>query len=268
MLQSCFRFKSARDVATTCRTPVMPVPADAAARGGNAAAADAEMSSSCSSTTSSSSHSDPERASGAKRVACPPRRPGFQRLGQLGFLEMSELRERRRAAQRALAARAVTTADTSRKERREPGSGPQPPTMNYGGAGRFIAGEILRSVFRPPVPQAQLPPTPPPMFRSDDSPKVDSPSEWSPPHADAKALLDESHGYWLGILRHRAARLPSSLSSLRTDFSSWLPVRCSVPAATIHGLRGRRCSRRCNEPVMTLSEFTAAFQCDSPNLQH
>ncbi|KAK8777486.1 hypothetical protein V5799_029173 [Amblyomma americanum] len=83
------------------------------------------MSSSCSSTTSSSSHSDPERASGAKRVACPPRRPGFQRLGQLGFLEMSELREMRRAAQRAFAARAVTTADASRTERREPGSGPQ-----------------------------------------------------------------------------------------------------------------------------------------------
>ncbi|XP_077516650.1 uncharacterized protein LOC144127532 [Amblyomma americanum] len=83
------------------------------------------MSSSCSNTTSSSSHSDPGRASGAKGVACPPRRPGFQRLGQLGFLEISELREMRRAAQRALAATAGTTADASRTDRREPGSGPQ-----------------------------------------------------------------------------------------------------------------------------------------------
>ncbi|KAK8758348.1 hypothetical protein V5799_004020, partial [Amblyomma americanum] len=104
----------------------MPVPADGAVRGGNAEAADAEVGSSCSSTTRGPCRSDPASASGDKRVVYPRRRPGFQRLDQLGFLEMSEVRDVRRAAQRALAATALTTADASRTtERLEPGAGPQ-----------------------------------------------------------------------------------------------------------------------------------------------
>ncbi|XP_077487622.1 endothelin-converting enzyme-like 1 [Amblyomma americanum] len=143
-----------------------------------------------------------------------------------------------------------------------------PPAVNYGGAGRLIADEILRSVFQDPMyGKRSRRRQPSPMLHRNESLPAESPSEWSPHHVDAKALLAALNAYRLGTLRHPSG--PSSRESSRAQDRLFFVASCYALCSSgdyVDELYGDA-SRRCNEPVMTLSEFTAAFKCETPN-QH
>lgn len=139
-----------------------------------------------------------------------------------------------------------------------------PPAVNYGGAGRLIADEVLRGLFH------EL------MYNQSHSRSNGSragyvrlsnntePSDWPPYHVDIKALLAALSAYRLAVVQDMSsayARL-SSLAQDRLFFVASCYALCSS-RNYVDPLYGDA-RRRCNEPVKQLSEFAAAFRCRLP----
>ncbi|KAH7983951.1 hypothetical protein HPB52_015723 [Rhipicephalus sanguineus] len=139
-----------------------------------------------------------------------------------------------------------------------------PPAVNYGGAGRLIADEVLRGLFH------EL------MYNQSHSRRNGSragyvrlsnntePSDWPPYHVDIKALLAALSAYRLAVVQDMSsayARL-SSLAQDRLFFVASCYALCSS-GNYVDPLYGDA-RHRCNEPLKQLSEFAAAFRCRLP----
>ncbi|KAL3177780.1 hypothetical protein MRX96_038917 [Rhipicephalus microplus] len=105
-----------------------------------------------------------------------------------------------------------------------------PPAVNYGGAGRLIADEVLRGLFH-------------------------------------EALLAALSAYRLAVVQDLSSAY-ARLSSLAQDtlfFVASCYALCSS-GRYVDPLYGDA-RRRCNEPVKELPEFAAAFRCNLPYTQ-
>ncbi|KAK8773800.1 hypothetical protein V5799_011666 [Amblyomma americanum] len=139
-----------------------------------------------------------------------------------------------------------------------------PPTVNYGGAGRLIADEVLRGLFDDQASDQR-------QGRSRgvgyDNASTAAPlaPRASPHELDTKALLAALNAYRLAFMRRSnegLAKAPS-LAEERLFFVASCYALCSS-ADYVDRLYGDA-SRRCNVPVMALPEFAAAFRCHVVN---
>ncbi|KAH7978736.1 hypothetical protein HPB49_006563 [Dermacentor silvarum] len=139
-----------------------------------------------------------------------------------------------------------------------------PPAVNYGGAGRLIADEVLRGLFHElAYNQSQNRNNQGRTGFIQHSNYTLSP-DWPPYHVDTKALLAALSAYRLAVVQDLSsayARL-SSLAQDRLFFVSSCYTLCSS-SHYVDPLYGDA-RRRCNEPVKQLSEFAAAFRCKAP----
>ncbi|KAL1415582.1 hypothetical protein MTO96_006706 [Rhipicephalus appendiculatus] len=138
-----------------------------------------------------------------------------------------------------------------------------PAAVNYGGAGRLLADEILRGFYHEHAYDKnslgnQKNCTNNIQQASDSS---SAPQELSPNHVDSKALLASLAAYRLEIAQHSssASTKESSLAQDRLFFVASCYALCSS-GNHIDVLYGDA-SHRCNKPVKALPEFAAAFQC-------
>ncbi|KAH6948674.1 hypothetical protein HPB50_025847 [Hyalomma asiaticum] len=137
-----------------------------------------------------------------------------------------------------------------------------PPPVNYGGAGRLIADEVLRGLFHELIYNQSR-------YRINDSHvghhlNDNVPLDWPPYHVDTKALLAALSAYRLAVMQDTSsvyARM-SSLAQDRLFFVASCYVLCSS-GSHVDPLYGDA-RRRCNEPVKQLPEFAAAFECRDP----
>ncbi|XP_070376927.1 uncharacterized protein [Dermacentor albipictus] len=139
-----------------------------------------------------------------------------------------------------------------------------PPAVNYGGAGRLIADEVLRGLFHELAHNQSHNRNNRGRTGFYQHSNYTLPSHWPPYHVDTKALLAALSAYRLAVVQDLStahARL-SSLSRDRLFFVSSCYALCSS-SHYVDPLYGDA-RRRCNEPVMQLSEFAAAFRCKVP----
>ncbi|KAH6945684.1 hypothetical protein HPB50_009609 [Hyalomma asiaticum] len=133
-----------------------------------------------------------------------------------------------------------------------------PPPVNYGGAGRLIADEVLRGLFHELIYNQSH------YYNNESHLNDNVPLDWPPYHVDTKALLAALSAYRLAVaqdMNSAYARL-SSLAQDRLFFVASCYVLCSS-SNHLDPLYGDA-RHRCNEPVKRLSEFAAAFQCNVP----
>ncbi|KAH6926663.1 hypothetical protein HPB50_021178 [Hyalomma asiaticum] len=137
-----------------------------------------------------------------------------------------------------------------------------PAAVNYGGAGRLIADEVLRGLYQDQYN------TNPIAFQKtgkknthQSNGSASAPVERSPYLVDSKALLASLTAYRLSAARHpgSAYARESSLAQDRLFFVASCYALCSN-GNYVDMLYGDA-SHRCNEPVKALPEFAAAFQC-------
>ncbi|XP_049516985.1 uncharacterized protein LOC125942769 [Dermacentor silvarum] len=138
-----------------------------------------------------------------------------------------------------------------------------PLAVNYGGAGRLLADEVLRGLYHEhlfnvnPIHNRKI--------RKDNTRQPSDtsiePQEWLPNYVDMKALLASLAAYRLGIARNTSSvySKESSLAQDRLFFVASCYALCSS-GNHVDMLYGDA-SHRCNEPVKALPEFAAAFQC-------
>ncbi|KAK8770559.1 hypothetical protein V5799_012976 [Amblyomma americanum] len=134
-----------------------------------------------------------------------------------------------------------------------------PPAVNYGGAGRLLADEVLRQLFyAPPKDQQQGARY---YFVTEVNETDDALQEWSPYHVDAKALLAALKAYRLGLNRHFSDThsVKSSLMEDRLFFVASCYALCSSEnhMGDFYG----DAEQRCNIAAKALVEFKRAFQC-------
>ncbi|KAL3248999.1 hypothetical protein MRX96_056224 [Rhipicephalus microplus] len=140
-----------------------------------------------------------------------------------------------------------------------------PAAVNYGGAGRLIADEVLRGLYHDSLYES---PFGNHVSRKDYVQQTNGTSSttenWSPHIVDSKALLASLAAYRLSAARHPSIAYPteSSLAQDRLFFVASCYALCSS-ANYVDVLYGDA-SHRCNEPVKTLPEFVAAFECAKP----
>ncbi|XP_037499240.1 uncharacterized protein LOC119373288 [Rhipicephalus sanguineus] len=138
-----------------------------------------------------------------------------------------------------------------------------PAAVNYGGAGRLIADEVLRGLYsynlfhNNPFGSHESRKRYVQQTNSSSSSVVDG----SPYLVDSKALLASLAAYRLSAARHpsSAYSTASSLAQDRLFFVASCYALCSS-GNYVDVLYGDP-SHRCNEPVKALPEFAAAFHC-------
>ncbi|KAL3207432.1 hypothetical protein MRX96_052680 [Rhipicephalus microplus] len=141
-----------------------------------------------------------------------------------------------------------------------------PAAVNYGGAGRLIADEVLRGLYHDSLYNES--PFGNHVSRKDYAQQTNGTSSttenWSPHIVDSKALLASLAAYRLSAARHPSIAYPteSSLAQDRLFFVASCYALCSS-ANYVDVLYGDA-SHCCNEPVKTLPEFVAAFECAKP----
>ncbi|KAK8787289.1 hypothetical protein V5799_022936 [Amblyomma americanum] len=138
-----------------------------------------------------------------------------------------------------------------------------PPAVNYGGAGRLIADEVLRGLFEDQL-YSQQQGSSHSVGYDNASAAISSPPHLSSYQLDIKALLAALSAYRLAFIRRLKGDLPAapSLADDRLFFVASCYALCSS-ADYVDELYGEA-SRRCNVPVRVLPEFAAAFQCKMP----
>ncbi|KAL3206467.1 hypothetical protein MRX96_040053 [Rhipicephalus microplus] len=139
-----------------------------------------------------------------------------------------------------------------------------PLAINYGGAGRLIAEEVLRGLVHELMYHQSLSGSRGGHVRLSNNTLL---SDWPPYHVDIKALLAALSAYRLAVVKDLSsahARL-SSLGQDRLFFVASCYALCSSDRY-VDPLYGDP-RRRCNEPVKKLPEFTAAFRCNLPHTQ-
>ncbi|XP_075534770.1 endothelin-converting enzyme-like 1 [Dermacentor variabilis] len=139
-----------------------------------------------------------------------------------------------------------------------------PPAVNYGGAGRLIADEVLRGLFHQLVYNQSHHRNNRGLTGLFQHSNYTLTSDWPPYHVDTKALLAALSAYRLAVVQDLSsayARL-SSLAQDRLFFVSSCYTLCSSNHY-VDPLYGDA-RRRCNEPIKQLSEFAAAFRCKVP----
>ncbi|KAL3184756.1 hypothetical protein MRX96_005858 [Rhipicephalus microplus] len=115
-----------------------------------------------------------------------------------------------------------------------------PLAVNYGGAGRLIADEVLRGLLHELMYNESRSRSRVGHVRLSNYTVL---SDWPPYHVDIKALLAVLSAYRLAVVQ---------------DLSS--------ADRYVDPLYGDP-RRRCNEPVKELPEFAAAFRCNLPHTQ-
>ncbi|KAK8784990.1 hypothetical protein V5799_008649 [Amblyomma americanum] len=141
-----------------------------------------------------------------------------------------------------------------------------PLAVNYGGAGRLLADEVLRGLFYELLASDQQRQSRDYYIaHSNESAPTQPQPEWSPHSVDTEALLAALKAYRLGILRQSNStdEKNSTIDEHRLFFVASCYALCSSDdyVGELYG----DASRRCNMPVAALPEFRAAFQCDGHN---
>ncbi|KAL1480432.1 hypothetical protein MTO96_051031 [Rhipicephalus appendiculatus] len=142
-----------------------------------------------------------------------------------------------------------------------------PMAVNYGGAGRLIADEVVRGLYHNHL--YYLNTLGNQKTRKDYVSQSNGSSseavDRSPYLVDSKALLASLAAYRLSAARHTSSAYSteSSLAQDRLFFVASCYTLCSS-GNYVDVLYGDA-SHRCNEPVKALPEFSAAFQCASPH---
>ncbi|XP_065300892.1 endothelin-converting enzyme-like 1 [Dermacentor albipictus] len=139
-----------------------------------------------------------------------------------------------------------------------------PPAVNYGGAGRLIADEVLRGLFHELAYNQSRSRNNRGRTGFFEHSNYTLASDWPPYHVDTKALLAALSAYRVAVVQDLSsayARL-SSLAQDRLFFVSSCYALCSS-GHYVDPLYGDA-RRRCNEPIKQLSEFAAAFRCKAP----
>ncbi|KAL3208371.1 hypothetical protein MRX96_039253 [Rhipicephalus microplus] len=132
-----------------------------------------------------------------------------------------------------------------------------PPAVNYGGAGRLLADEILRGLYDQDAYDTKLPEN---HNNCSDSRSSDTP-ELSRNHVDSKALLASLSAYRLHLARYKSSssKKEYGLAQDRLFFVASCYALCSSanPKDILYG----DASHRCNNAVKALPQFAAVFQC-------
>ncbi|XP_065300863.1 endothelin-converting enzyme-like 1 [Dermacentor albipictus] len=139
-----------------------------------------------------------------------------------------------------------------------------PSAVNYGGAGRLIADEVLRGLFHELAYNQSRSRNNRGRTGFFEHSNYTLASDWPPYHVDTKALLAALSAYRVAVVQDLSsayARL-SSLAQDRLFFVSSCYALCSS-GHYVDPLYGDA-RRRCNEPIKQLSEFAAAFRCKAP----
>ncbi|XP_070376919.1 endothelin-converting enzyme-like 1 isoform X2 [Dermacentor albipictus] len=138
-----------------------------------------------------------------------------------------------------------------------------PAAVNYGGAGRLLADEVLRGLYHDRL--FNVSPLRKQETRNNNvqqtSDNSTAPQEWLPNDVDLKALLASLAAYRLGIARNTSSAYAkeSSLAQDRLFFVASCYALCSS-GNHVDVLYGDA-SKRCNVPIKALPEFAAAFEC-------
>ncbi|KAL1469807.1 hypothetical protein MTO96_024789 [Rhipicephalus appendiculatus] len=138
-----------------------------------------------------------------------------------------------------------------------------PMAVNYGGAGRLIADEVLRGLYHNHLYYLNTLGSQKTSkdYVSQSNGSSSAAVDRSPYLVDSKALLASLAAYRLSAARHlsSAYSTESSLAQDRLFFVASCYALCSSDyyEDVLYG----DASHRCNEPVKALPEFAAAFQC-------
>ncbi|KAH9368308.1 hypothetical protein HPB48_008026 [Haemaphysalis longicornis] len=145
-----------------------------------------------------------------------------------------------------------------------------PPTVNYGGAERLIADEVLRGLFYEPRykhlhghPHSHDVCSEYHSLRN-DSGSGESSQDFQQHNVDTKALLAALRAYRLGVLRNSTGSKGKERSMAHDRFffvaSCYALCSSSNSVDTLY----RDASSICNVPIRGLPEFQAAFHCVEP----
>ncbi|KAH9367990.1 hypothetical protein HPB48_010095 [Haemaphysalis longicornis] len=139
-----------------------------------------------------------------------------------------------------------------------------PTAVNYGGAGRLIADEVLRGLLHsdPGKPQRSQSGRDGYSHQANGSSATEVSQDVQPYNVDKKALLAALAAYRLGTERNHGGSAGSSLAKDRLFFVASCYALCSS-TRSVDALYGDA-KNRCNEPVKGLPEFSAAFNCGTP----
>ncbi|XP_077544544.1 endothelin-converting enzyme-like 1 [Haemaphysalis longicornis] len=145
-----------------------------------------------------------------------------------------------------------------------------PPAVNYGGAGRLIADEVLRGLVYEPRYKHQHGRQHSHERRSEyqplsnDSGSGESSQDFQQHNVDTKALLAALGAYRLRVLRNWTDSKDKewSMAHDRLFFVASCYALCSS-SNSVDMLYGDA-SSRCNVPIRGLPEFQAAFHCVEP----
>ncbi|KAK8767657.1 hypothetical protein V5799_005562 [Amblyomma americanum] len=137
-----------------------------------------------------------------------------------------------------------------------------PEAVNYGGAGRLLADEVLRGLFYEFLHDQEEAGQNLYIGDEDESDAGKSLPGWSPYHVDTKALLAALKAYRLGS-RQRSTDVYSREARLADERLFFIASCYSLCSSGnyISELYGDA-SRRCNVAAEALWEFRAAFECD------
>ncbi|XP_077489255.1 kell blood group glycoprotein-like [Amblyomma americanum] len=139
-----------------------------------------------------------------------------------------------------------------------------PPAVNYGGAGRLLADEVLRVLFYEPFKGQQQVGQYYYVGDLNEGHAAISLPEWSPFHVDTRALLAAWKAYRQDLQRH-STDVHSGRSSRLADDRLFFVASCYALCSSGYymGELDGDASRRCNVATEALWEFRTAFQCDN-----
>ncbi|KAL3208331.1 hypothetical protein MRX96_039218 [Rhipicephalus microplus] len=132
-----------------------------------------------------------------------------------------------------------------------------PPAVNYGGAGRLLADEILRGLYHQDAYDTKLPE----IHNNCSDSRSSNTLELSPNHVDSKALVATLSAYRLHLARYKSSssKKEYGLAQDRLFFVASCYALCS--SANHKDILYGDASHRCNNAIKALPQFAAAFQC-------
>ncbi|KAK8772954.1 hypothetical protein V5799_012513 [Amblyomma americanum] len=134
-----------------------------------------------------------------------------------------------------------------------------PPAVNYGGAGRLLADEVLRELFYTPLKNQQQGARY--YFLTEVNETNDVVQEWSPYHVDTKALLAALKAYRLGL--NRPSPDTNSVKPSHKEDRLFFVASCYALCSSANRMGDfyGDAEQRCNVAAKALVEFKRAFQC-------